>query len=114
MLHIRLKGKGCRTLCKFDLLHTPDLLGWLKKTVIEIVEISTILLKTSELIVFGYDLSDTQDGLRCLYFVVNILCLSQEFHNFISNACPPYPGAPVHKMVITPQILLFSAIRDSQ
>ena len=27
MLHIKLKGKTCRTLCKFDLMHTPDLLG---------------------------------------------------------------------------------------
>ena len=40
MLHIKLKGKTCRTLCKFDLMHTPDLLGWVKRSDIEIVQIS--------------------------------------------------------------------------
>ena len=41
-------------------MHTPDLLGWVKRSDIEIV-----LIKHSELIGFAYDLSDTQDGLRC-------------------------------------------------
>ena len=39
-------------------MHIPDLLGWVKRSDIEIVQISI-------LIGFGYDLSDTQDGLRC-------------------------------------------------
>ena len=41
----------------FDLMHTPGLLGWINRSDIEIVQISI-------LIGFGYDLSDTQDGLR--------------------------------------------------
>ena len=40
MLHIKLKGKKCRPLCKFDLMHTPDLFGWVKTSDIEIVQIS--------------------------------------------------------------------------
>ena len=32
--YIKLKGKTCRTLCKFDLMHTPD------RSDIEIVQIS--------------------------------------------------------------------------
>ena len=31
MLHIKLKGSTCRTLCKFDHMHTPAI--WLGKTV---------------------------------------------------------------------------------
>ena len=63
MLHIKLKEKQCRTLCKFDLMHTPDLLGCVKRSDIEIVQIlKYILIELSELIFFGYDLSDTQDG----------------------------------------------------
>ena len=42
----------------FDRMHTPGLLGWVKRLDVEIVQIST-------LIGFGYDLSYTQDGLRC-------------------------------------------------
>ena len=44
MLHIKLKGKKCRTLCKFDLMHIPDLLGWVKTFDIEIVQISIFWL----------------------------------------------------------------------
>ena len=64
MLHVKLrgktkghvafqiKGKKCRTLCKFDLIHTPDLLGnW--------VGDKYNLMELGELIVFGYNLSDT-------------------------------------------------------
>ena len=56
MLHIKLNGK-CRTLCKqkcFDLMHTPDFLGWVR---------TCTLMDLSELIGFGYDLNDAQDGL---------------------------------------------------
>ena len=35
-----------------------------------------ILIELSELIVFGYDLSDTQDGLRCWRNGIYILCLT--------------------------------------
>ena len=40
MSHIKLKGKTWRTLCKFDLMHTPEIMGWVKRTNIEIVQIS--------------------------------------------------------------------------
>ena len=46
----------------FDIMHTPDLLGWVKMPDIDTVQISIILLN---LISFGYDLSDIQDGLKC-------------------------------------------------
>ena len=53
-------------------MHTPGLLGWVKRSDNEIVQTSIICL-----IGFGLDLSDTQDGLSVgeldLYFVVNIL-----------------------------------------
>ena len=42
----------------FDHMHTPGLLGLVKRSDIEIVPLSI-------LIGFGYDLSDSQDGLRC-------------------------------------------------
>ena len=38
MMYIKLKGKKCRTLCKFDLMHIPDLLGLVKRLDIEIVK----------------------------------------------------------------------------
>ena len=41
-------------------MHTPSLLGWVKMPDIETVQISIIWLN---LIGFGYDLSDIQDGL---------------------------------------------------
>ena len=37
MLHIKLKGEKCRTLCKFDLKHIPDLLGLVKRSDTETV-----------------------------------------------------------------------------
>ena len=40
MLHIKLKRKKCKTLCKFDLMHNPGLLGWVKRWDIEILQIS--------------------------------------------------------------------------
>ena len=43
-------------------MHTPGLLGWVKMPDIETVQISIIWLN---LIGFGYDLSDIQDGLKC-------------------------------------------------
>ena len=70
MLHTKLKGKTCRTVCKSDLMHIPDILGCVKRSDIEIDKY--ILIKLSELVVFDYGLSDTQDGLRCLSFRVNI------------------------------------------
>ena len=42
----------------FDLMYTPALLSLVKRSDIEIVQISIF-------IGFVYDLSDTQDGLRC-------------------------------------------------
>ena len=53
------------------LMNTPDILGWVKRSNIEIVqisELSNLTLKhgfTKYLNDFGYDLSDTQDGRRC-------------------------------------------------
>ena len=43
-----------------DIMHTPDLLGWVKRSDIEIMQIIIILLN-----LVSYDLSDTQDGLKC-------------------------------------------------
>ena len=60
---VNLKGK-CRTLCKFDLMHTPDLLGLVKRSDIEIMQ-KVYLFKLSELIVFSYGQSDIKDELRC-------------------------------------------------
>ena len=41
MLHIKLKGKKCRIASKmFELIHTPGLLGWIKRSDIKIVQIS--------------------------------------------------------------------------
>ena len=40
MLHIKLNGKKSKPLYKFDLMHTTDLLGWVKMSDIEIVQIS--------------------------------------------------------------------------
>ena len=57
MLHIKYKGKKCRTFNAsnlLDLMHTPDLFGWVKRSYIE------ILIELSELICFGYDMSDTK------------------------------------------------------
>ena len=39
-MHIKLKEQTCRTLCKFDLKLIPDILGCVKKSDIEIVQIS--------------------------------------------------------------------------
>ena len=45
MLHIKLKGEMLRTLYikMFDLMHIPELLGWVKSSDIQIVQISIIL-----------------------------------------------------------------------
>ena len=48
----------------FDIMHTHDILGWVKRPDIEIVQ-SIILIELSDLIGFGYDLRDTQDGHKC-------------------------------------------------
>ena len=48
-----------------DLRHTPDLLGWIKRSDIEFFADKYILIELSELIAIDYDLSDTSDGLRC-------------------------------------------------
>ena len=74
MLHFKLKEKTCRTLCKFDLKRTPDILGWVKKSDIEIMQY--ILIELSELVVFDFGLSDTQDGLWCLRIGIYILWLT--------------------------------------
>ena len=76
MLLIKLKRKRCRTLCKFNLMHTPDILGWVKSSDIEIVQISIFFIELSELVVFDYGLSDTQDGLRCLRIGIYISWLT--------------------------------------
>ena len=48
----------------FDLMHTPDLLVWVKRLDIDIVQGKYMLIELNDLIGFGYDLSDTQDGLK--------------------------------------------------
>ena len=44
----------------FDLMHTPDILGWVKRSDIEIVQINIIWLN-----LMTWSLSDYQDGLKC-------------------------------------------------
>ena len=46
----------------FDLMHTPGILGRVKRFAIKYN-----LIELSDLIGFGYDLSDTQDGLKVLW-----------------------------------------------
>ena len=75
-VHIKLKGKKCRTLCKFEIMHTPDLYGWVKTSDIEIVQKSIFFIELSELVVFDYGLSDTQDGLGCWRNGIYILWLT--------------------------------------
>ena len=48
----------------FDIMHTPGLLGLVKKSDIDCAD-KYSLNELSDLIGFGYDLSDTQDGLKC-------------------------------------------------
>ena len=58
-------------------MHTPDIVGWVKRSDIEIVNISIYsLIELSEFIVFDYGLSDTQDGIRCLRNRIYILWLT--------------------------------------
>ena len=59
----------------FDHMHTPDLFGRVKRPAIKIEQIiKYILIELSDLIGFSYDLSDTQDGLRCWRNGIYILC----------------------------------------
>ena len=51
-------------------MHTPDLLGLVKKSDIEIVQIS---IELSKLIVFDYGVNETQDVLRCWRNGVNYI-----------------------------------------
>ena len=73
MLYLK-KGKKCRTLCKFDLMYTPGLLGLVKMSDIETVQ-KVYLIELSELIVFSYDQCNIKDGLRCWRNGIYILWL---------------------------------------
>ena len=75
MLHIKLKGKDCRTLCNFYLMHTPDRLGLVKRSDNEIMQ-KVYLIELSELVVFSYDQSDIKGGLRCWRNQIYILWLT--------------------------------------
>ena len=55
----------------FDPMHTPYVLGWVKRSKIEI--------ELSALIGFGYDLSDAQVGIRCWRNGIYILWLTHGF-----------------------------------
>ena len=46
----------------FDIMHTIDLLGWVKGQTLNCADKYNLIV-LSDLIGFGYDLSDTQDGL---------------------------------------------------
>ena len=63
----------CKILCKFDLMHSHDLLDWLKRPDLEIVQISILIL----ILVFSYDLSDTQDGHKCWGNEIYIMWLTR-------------------------------------
>ena len=58
---MQVKSKMC------DLMHTSGLLGWVKRSDIEVVQISI-------LIGVGYDRSDNQDGRRCRRNEIYIFC----------------------------------------
>ena len=45
----------------FDLRHNFVILGWVKRSNVEIVQIIIFWVEFSDLIGFGYALSDTQD-----------------------------------------------------
>ena len=75
-MHIKVKGKTCRTLCNFDFMHGPDIFGRVNMSDIEIVQISIFQIELRELAVFHYYLSDTQDGLRYLRYGIYILWLT--------------------------------------
>ena len=47
-------------------MHTPDHLGWVKYQTSTFCADKYILIELSNLVDFGYDLSDTQDGLKVL------------------------------------------------
>ena len=66
MLHFNKKERSVEHYAfeMFDLMHTPDLLVWVKRLDIEIVQGKYMLNELNDLIGFGYDLSDTQDGLK--------------------------------------------------
>ena len=78
----QIKLKTCRTLCKFDFMHTPDILGWIERSDIEIVQISIFywakwmgsLWLRSEWYSRWTKVFEKWD----LYFTVNILSLWQE------------------------------------
>ena len=55
-------------------MHTPDLLSWVKRS--DIVIVQYILIELSDLKGFGYDLSDTQEGLGSWRNGIYILLLT--------------------------------------
>ena len=59
----------------FDLMHTPNLMFWVycKKDRHWNCADKYILIELSDLIGFGYDLSDTQGGLECWWNGIYIL-----------------------------------------
>ena len=67
MLNIKLKRNKRRTISMYmpDLLNKPNLLGLVKISDINFLCQKYISIKLSNLVGFGYDLSYTQDGLRC-------------------------------------------------
>ena len=69
--HVKLKRKRCRPLCKFDLL------GWVKGQTLKLCRsLKYILIVLSEFVVFSYDLSNTQDEIRCWRNGIYILWLT--------------------------------------
>ena len=58
----------------FDIMHTPGLLGWVKKVRHRNCADKYNLIELSDLIGFGYDLSDTQDGFQCWRMGSIFLC----------------------------------------
>ena len=75
-------------------MQTPDLLGCIKRSDIEIVQIRLFLIERSELIGFGYDLSNTQDGLRLRRNGIYILWLTTHLVTRI-QVSDPGPKGPL-------------------
>ena len=57
----------------FELMHTPALLGWVKRVRHRNCADKYDLIEPSDLIGFGYNLNDAQDRLKC-WILENIFC----------------------------------------
>ena len=80
---IKLKRKACRSLCKFDLMHTPDILGLLgKRELIALLNLSSWCLMMVERLFLAVPRGSLQfvivvfpDHTHLLFLMSRLLCL---------------------------------------